>query len=75
MSVIAAAAPRTVITLTEDGPYFLGGRAAALRGSLSLASRDVTIKADAGVHPVLRFAVDAQPGDMRMPALLPFVGG
>ena len=40
-----------------------------------LASRDLTIKPGAGVHPVLRFAADAQLGELRLPALLPFSGG
>ena len=75
LSVIAAAAPRSIITLTEDGPYLLGGRTGGLRGSWALTSRDLTIKSDSAVHPVLRFAADAQPGDLRLPALLPFSGG
>ncbi len=75
LSAIAAAPPRSIITLTEDGPYLLGGRTGDLRGLLALASRDLTIKSDSGVHPVLRFAADAQLGDLRLPALLPFSGG
>ncbi len=75
LSVLAAAPLRSIITLTEDGPYLLGGRTGGLRGLRALASRDLTIKADSGVHPVLRFAADAQPGDLRLPALLPFSGG
>ena len=75
LSAIAAAPPRSIITLTEDGPYLLGGRTGDLRGSLALASRDLTIKSESGVHPVLRFAADAQLGDLRLPALLPFSGG
>ncbi len=42
---------------------------------MALTSRDLTIKSDSAVHPVLRFAADAQPGDLRLPALLPFSGG
>jgi len=75
LSAIAAAPPRSIITLTEDGPYLLGGRTGDLRGLSALASRDLTIKSDSGVHPVLRFAADAQLGDLRLPALLPFSGG
>ena len=75
LSAIVTAPPRSIITLTEDGPYLLGGRSGGLRGSWALASRDLTIKPEAGVHPVLRFAADAQPGDLRLPALLPFSGG
>src|SRR5271165_2295835 len=75
LSAIAAAPPRSIITLTEDGPYLLGGRTGDLRGLLALASRDLTIKSDSCVHPVLRFAADAQLGDLRLPALLPFSGG
>jgi hypothetical protein len=75
LSVIAAAPPRSIITLTEDGPYLLGGRTGGFRGSWTLASRDLTIKSESGVHPVLRFAADALLGDRTLPALLPFSGG
>jgi serine/threonine-protein kinase len=75
LSVIAKAPRRSTITLTEDGPYLLGGRTAEFRGSWSLLNRDVTIKAEGGTRPVLRFAADARLGEHPLPALLPFSGG
>jgi serine/threonine-protein kinase len=77
-AVLAAAPPRAVIVLTDDGPYRVGpgddGRGPADR----LARRDLTVKADAGVRPVIRpdrglgGGVDA--GASRA-ALLDFFGG
>ncbi len=72
---IASAPPRSIITLSEDGPYLLGGRTATARGSWPLTERDLTIRAESGIHPVLRFAADARLGEPRLPALLPFSGG
>jgi serine/threonine-protein kinase len=76
LSVIATAPAHAVITLTEDGPYFLGGRAAGLRGSHNLVNRDLTIRAaSADVRPVLRLAAEAVQGDQTSTAILPFSGG
>jgi serine/threonine-protein kinase len=75
LSVIASAPPRATITLSDDGPYLLGGRTADFRGVGALVNRDLTIKAESGVRPVLRFAADAGLGEGTIPALLPFVGG
>ncbi len=78
LSLIATAPPRSIITLTEDGPYQLGGRTGGFRGPVALVNRDLTIKADkaeSGVRPVLKFAADAGLGDRRLPDLLPFSGG
>jgi serine/threonine-protein kinase len=74
-SAIASAPPRSIITLTEDGPYLLAGRTGGTSGPLALVNRDLTIKPDAGVHPVLRFTADAHLRGLRFPALLPFSGG
>jgi serine/threonine-protein kinase len=74
-SAIATAPAGSIITLTDDGPYHLGGRSVGLRGSSALLNRDLTIRAESGVRPVLRFAADAGLADPTRTALLPFVGG
>ncbi len=61
--------------MTGNGPYLLGGRPGGFRGGSVLTSRDVTIKSEVGVRPVLRLAADPLPGNSRMSALLPFSGG
>ncbi len=73
-AVIAAAPHKAVVTLTEDGPYLLGpaARATAPRSD---APRDVTIRAEAGRRPVLRFASDGRGGDRPAPSLLAFSRG
>ena len=75
LAMIAAAPPRSIITLTDDGPYRLGGRTLGSRGPLALLNRDVTIKADSGYRPVLSFAADAPQRDGTPTALLTFSGG
>jgi serine/threonine-protein kinase len=75
VTLLAKAEPRSVLTLTEDGPYLLGGRAAEFASPAGLVNRDVTIRAEAGVRPVLRFATDARLGDHKSAALLSFTGG
>ncbi|AMV37566.1 serine/threonine-protein kinase [Planctomyces sp. SH-PL62] len=71
-AVIAAAPHKSVVTLTEDGPYLLAGRATALRSDVA---RDVTIRAETGRRPVLRFAADGRSGDRSASALLTFTRG
>jgi serine/threonine-protein kinase len=75
LTSIATAPPRSIITLCDDGPYLLGSRTAEFRAVGALLNRDLTIRAESGVRPVLRFAADAGMGDGTLPALLPFVGG
>ena len=55
-----------MIILSDDGPYQLGGRTWSFRAPAPLSNADLTIKAEAGVRPVLKFASDARPG--RSPA-------
>ncbi|MGC8644106.1 MAG: serine/threonine-protein kinase, partial [Isosphaeraceae bacterium] len=74
LNVITTAPPRSIITLTDDGPYRLGGRTLGTRGPQVLRNRDVTIKADRDYRPVLSFAADALQ-DGTQTALLNFSGG
>ena len=73
VAALVSAPPKAVVTLTDDGPYFLGGGISAARDDAPLANKDLTIKADAGKRPVLRFAVDARGSDRAPQALLSFV--
>src|SRR5262249_15194813 len=75
LNVIATAPRRSVIILSDDGPYQLGGRAWSFRAPTPLVNADVTIKAEAGVRPVLKFASDARLTDRPPASLLHFVGG
>jgi len=70
-SILASAPHKSIVTLTEDGPYLLTGRAPAPRGE----ARDVTIRAEVGKRPVLRFVADAGGGDRPATALLAFARG
>ncbi len=75
LAAVVSAPPRSVLLLTDDGPYDLGvgrdGRSAPER----LLGRDLTIKAAAGVHPVIRLARDQPIGGKARAALLDFAGG
>ena len=75
LEVIATAPRRSVIILSDDGPYQVGGRAWSFRAPAPLTNADVTIKAEAGVRPVLKFASDARLADRPPASLLHFVGG
>ena len=75
LDLIARAPRKSVITLIEDGAYPIGGRTAGSRGSSLLVNRDVTIKAEPGTRPVLKFAADAPMADRPLSALLTFSGG
>ena len=72
-AAIAAAPPRSVLRLTDDGPYVIPD---APRAADRLARRDLTLKADAGARPVVRLGRDrgGLAGSTR-PALLYFEGG
>lgn len=73
-AALAAAPPKAVVTL-DDGPYFLGGGISGDRNDAPLTDKDLTIKADAGKRPVLKFAVDVRAADRSPQALLSFVKG
>ena len=75
MASLATAPPRSIIILSDAGPYRLGGRAWSSRSPSLKAGADLTIKAEAGVRPVLKFAREAGAADRRSTSLLQFVGG
>jgi serine/threonine-protein kinase len=74
-AVIASAPRRSIIVLADDGPYRMGGKAWSSRHPRPSAEPDLTIKAEAGVRPVLKRAEGVRSDDGRSPSLLPFVGG
>ncbi len=73
--ILASAPRRSVIVLSDDGPYRLGGRNRSHRASAPLVNSDLTIKAEAGVRPLLKFATDARLADHPPASLLNFSGG
>jgi len=75
LEILATAPPRSVIVLSDDGPFRLGGRTWSYRASAPLTNADVTIKAEAGVRPVLMFDTDAFSADRSPTCLLHFIGG
>jgi eukaryotic-like serine/threonine-protein kinase len=75
LDTIATAPRRSVIVLSDDGPYQIGGRAWSFRAPAPISNADLTIKAEAGVRPVLKFAAEASLADRPPTYLLRFVGG
>ena len=73
--ILASAPRRSVIVLSDDGPYRLGGRNRSHRAPAPLVNSDLTIKAEAGVRPLLKFATDARLADHPPASLLNFSGG
>ncbi len=74
LDVLAKAPPRAVITLNDNGPYELG-LPFDRTGTVRLLNRDLTLKAAAGVRPVLRVARDTGAGSTSPTAILDFDGG
>lgn len=75
LTILATAAPRSTIVLRDDGPYLLGAEREGRPAVERITRRDLTLKADSGVRPVLRLARDANISGKSRPALLDFVGG
>jgi serine/threonine protein kinase len=75
LEILATAPRRSVIVLADDGPYRLGGRTWSSRSTAPLANRDLTIKAEPGVRPIIKFATDVSLSDHPRHSLLRFVGG
>jgi serine/threonine protein kinase len=75
LATLATAPQRSVIILSDDGPYRLGGRSRSARSPSLTTDADLTIKAEAGVRPVLKFARESSGSDRRSMALLQFAGG
>jgi eukaryotic-like serine/threonine-protein kinase len=75
LEILAAAPRRSVIVLSDDGPYRLGGRTWSSRPPAPLSNPDLVIKAEPGVRPLLKFADDATSTDQPISSLLQFIGG
>ncbi len=74
VAAIANAPPRSVIVLTSNGPYQFGATAVGEKPSATRwTGRDLTIRADTGVRPVLKLARELPSGSNARPALLDFV--
>ncbi|WP_422930672.1 serine/threonine-protein kinase [Singulisphaera sp. PoT] len=74
LAVLAELPPRSVVVLSDDGPYEIG-RNRSSRALTRLVQRDLVLKADAGVHPVLTFSREPGLAGKPPPALLDFQGG
>jgi eukaryotic-like serine/threonine-protein kinase len=72
---LATAPRRSVILLSDDGPFQIGGRASSFRAPAPLSNVDLTIRAEKGVRPMLKFATDALLADRPPTSLLHFIGG
>lgn len=68
LDVLSKAPRRSTIVLTDDGPYILNS-------TPKLIKRDLTLRADTGVHPVLLLARDAAVPEQGPSVLLDFVEG
>ena len=75
LEILAAAPRRSVIVLSDDGPYRVGGRTWSSRSPAPLANPDLVIKAEPGVRPLIKFADDASSSDRPLSSLLQFIGG
>ena len=75
LEILTTAPRRSVIVLSDDGPYRVGGRTWAPRSLAPLANPDLVIKAEPGVRPLVKFADDAGSSDHPLASLLQFVGG
>ncbi len=75
LEILAAAPRRSVIVLSDDGPYRLGGRTWSSRPPAPLSNPDLVIKAEPGVRPLIKFADDASSTDQPLSSLLQFIGG
>jgi len=75
LEILATAPRRAVIVLSDDGPYRLGGRTWSSRSPAQLANSDLTIKAEPGVRPLLKFAADSPMAERPRHSLFHFTGG
>ncbi|MDR3639642.1 MAG: protein kinase [Isosphaeraceae bacterium] len=72
---LAVAPARSIVVLNDDGPYLIGDEALDRTSTPRLIHRDLTIKAAAGVRPVIRLAREAPGGEASPAALFDFEGG
>jgi serine/threonine protein kinase len=75
LEILATAPKRSVIVLSDDGPYLVGGRKWMSRSPAPLANSDLVIKAEPGVRPVIKFADDSASSEKSLASLLHFIGG
>jgi eukaryotic-like serine/threonine-protein kinase len=75
LEVMASAPRRSVIVLSDDGPYLLGGRKWMSRSPAPLSHPDLVIKAEPGVRPLIKFADDSDTIDQPLLSLFHFNGG
>ncbi len=75
LEVLANAPARSIVALSDDGPYRIGGRAWSSRPLPELTNLDVTVTAEPGVRPVIKFAADAFLSDNPASSLFHFKGG
>ncbi len=75
LEILSQAPPRSVVVLADDGPYRIGGRAWSSRPTPPLANLDLTIKPEAGVRPMIRFASDAFLAERPSSTIFEFIGG
>ncbi len=74
-AAIASAPPRSVIVLSDAGPYRLAGRPWASPSASTAAGSDLTIRAETGVRPVIEYVHQPGADDRRGLAMLRFSGG
>lgn len=76
-AVLASAPSGAIVTLSDDGPYDLRPSAIDRKDAGKLAGRDLTLRASAGVRPILRVSrdSDADADDGADAALVRVVGG
>ena len=75
LEILATAPRRSVIVLSDDGPYRIGGRTWSSRSPAPLANPDLVIKAEPGVRPLVKFAEEATSSEHPLSSLLQFIGG
>jgi serine/threonine-protein kinase len=75
LAKIESAPPRSIISLSDDGPYRIGDRDKRRLVPPVLKNRDLTIRAEVGVRPVVTMAAGFAQGMEPSNALFDFVGG
>ena len=60
LAIMESAPQRSIIVLTDDGPYDLGDVPENAAANARLSRREFTLKADDGVRPVIRLAPEGR---------------
>jgi len=74
LTKLETAPSRSIISLSDSGPYRISRRDKPRKGGFRLKNRDLTIRADAGTRPVVMAAPASQTDDTPA-AILDFEGG